>query len=358
MPAQQLDLQRLVRFVLDCTTDDRLTAASVIAAADSSGEKIGIVDRWLLPIVVERSKAIAFEKARKINAVLGGEVPDWGPGRVDTFNPYKSLEFNWRLEDLLPDERIAATDFPSLWNQRPREGLHLHWDGNNDSVDERNLSAALGAGVTPVTVDHAELGRVREWIWTLPPPAYPGAIDAHLAERGEAVYGTWCASCHGDHRFREGHLVAGTRVGQVVPIAEIGTDPHRLNSYTAMLAANQNMLYPSSRFRFTHFRKTGGYANVPLDGIWARAPYLHNGSVPTVRDLLEQPSRRPKSFYRGDDVLDSVKLGFVSDVPGRGDRRFFLFDVAVSGNSNAGHLYGVDLPPEDKDALVEYLKRF
>ena len=51
--------------------------------------------------------------------------------------------------------------------------MHLHWDGDNDSVDERNLSAALGAGVTPVTVDHAGLKRVRDWIWTLPPPAYP-----------------------------------------------------------------------------------------------------------------------------------------------------------------------------------------
>ena len=55
--------------------------------------------------------------------------------------------------------------------------MHLHWDGDNTSVDERNLSAALGAGVTPVTVDHAAIKRVRDWIWTLPPPAYPYPID-------------------------------------------------------------------------------------------------------------------------------------------------------------------------------------
>ena len=71
-----------------------------------------------------------------------------------------------------------------------------------------------------------------------------------------------------------------------------------------MFAANQYALYPESEYRFTHFRKTHGYANQPLDGIWARAPYLHNGSVPTLRDLLNAPSERPKAFYRGYDVFD------------------------------------------------------
>ena len=108
---------------------------------------------------------------------LSGSLPAWGRGRVDTFNPYKAIQFNWTLDQLPHDELIGASDFPSLWNQQPREGMHLHWDGNNTSVDERNLSASLGAGVTPVTVDHASLQRIHDWIWTLPPPRYPFAID-------------------------------------------------------------------------------------------------------------------------------------------------------------------------------------
>ena len=80
------------------------------------------------------------------------------------------MQFNWPLRKLPQSELIGASDYPSLWNQAPREGLQLHWDGDNDSVDERNLSAALGAGVTPVTVDHASIKRIRDWIWTLPPP--------------------------------------------------------------------------------------------------------------------------------------------------------------------------------------------
>jgi hypothetical protein len=142
----------------------------------------------------------------------------------------------------------------------------------------------------------------------------------------------------------------------VVPIAEIGTDPYRLNSYTVAFAANQYSLYPDSSYRFSHFRKTNGYANHPLDGIWLRAPYLHNGSVPTLRDLLEPQDRRPKVFYRGYDVFDGANVGFVSDGPEA--QAFSRYDTGLPGNSNSGHDYGTTLQEEDKRAIVEYLKTF
>jgi hypothetical protein len=230
--------------------------------------------------------------------------------------------------------------------------LQLHWDGDNDSVDERNLSASLGAGVTPVTVDHAALKRIRDWIWTLPPPAYPFAIDKTLAARGSVVYHEHCVSCHADDRFRDG-VKTGDRVGTVEPIEQIGTDRYRLDSYTEIFAANQYQLYPDSPYRFSHFRKTYGYANQPLDGIWARAPYLHNGSVPTVRDLLEPPERRPKMFFRGDDVYDQVNLGFVSSDASRNGRELSRYDTTMPGNGNGGHVYGTSLPESDKHAVIE-----
>jgi len=244
-----------------------------------------------------------------------------------------------------------------LWNQAPREGMHLHWDGDNDSVDERNLSAGLGAGITPVTVDHAGLKRVRDWIWTLPPPSYPYSVDSALASRGEALYRQHCESCHGDHRFRTG-VKSGDRMGQVEDIDRIKTDRHRLDSYTETFALNQYGLFPDSRYRFTRFRKTHGYANQPLDGIWARAPYLHNGSVPTLRDLLNAPAERPAAFYRGYDVYDQARVGFVTTVAEEGGHRFSRYDTSVPGNGNMGHEYGTSLPGGDKDAIVEYLKTF
>jgi hypothetical protein len=202
---------------------------------------------------------VTLNLRNRIAPILGTAVPRWGRGRVDTFNPYKAIQFNWPIDRLPHEELIGASDFPSLWNQKPREGLHLHWDGDNDSVDERNLSAALGAGVTPVTVDHDSIKRVRDWIWTLPPPKYPYAIDSTLAARGASLYGQSCVACHGDHRFRDGiRAPEATRVGLVEDIDRIRTDRHRLDSYTDLFAANQYALYPESEYRFTHFRKTRG----------------------------------------------------------------------------------------------------
>jgi cytochrome c5 len=357
MPAHQLDLQRFVEFVLDCTLDNRLTTESIRGRLPKSGGP-GLIERALLAVgLVDRLKAQTLELRNRIAPILGDAAPRWGRGRVDTFNPYKAIQFNWRLDLLPSSERIGASDFPSLWNQKPREGMHLHWDGDNDSVDERNLSAGLGAGITPVTVDHSALKRVRDWIWTLPPPKYPFAIDPALAQRGAAIYQQQCVNCHADDRFKSG-VKNGQRVGLVEPIDRVGTDRHRLDSYTSVFAANQYQLFPESPYRFTHFRKTNGYANQPLDGIWARAPYLHNGSVPTLRDLLDAPGQRPMRFYRGYDVYDAVKGGFVSDVASADGRTFFVYDTTVPGNGNGGHLYGTTLPDDDKHAVVEYLKTF
>jgi mono/diheme cytochrome c family protein len=106
--------------------------------------------------------------------------------------------------------------------------MQLHWDGNNTSVDERNLSAALGAGVTPLTVDHAGIKRVRDWIWTLKPPPYPFAIDQARAAAGKPLYAQYCQSCHAGEGFRNGEVRDAPQVGKVVPLASIGTDPSRL----------------------------------------------------------------------------------------------------------------------------------
>ncbi len=356
MPSHQLALQDFFRFVLDCTLDPRFTADNVLGRIPD--DEMGWLDRQLYRwVVIPRTQQQTLQLHSRLALLMGNEVPEWGRGRVDTFNPYKGMQFNWRLADLPRAELTGSSDFPSLWNQQPRDGMELHWDGNNDSVDERNLSASLGAGVTPVTIDHDRLDRVRDWIWTLPPPEYPFEIDRTEARRGRQLYRAYCEECHADHRFKEG-VVSGSRVGTVEALADVGTDPYRLNSYTATFAANQYTLYPDSHFRFRHFRKTGGYANQPLDGLWARAPYLHNGSVPTLRDLLEPPEARPARFYRGYDVYDPERVGFVHDVAREGSVRYSEYDTSLPGNGNGGHLWGTDLPPADKDALVEYMKLF
>ena len=86
---------------------------------------------------------------------------------------------------------------------------------------------------------------------------------------------------------------------------------------------------------------------------------MHNGSVPTLRDLLKPPARRPKTFYRGNDVYDQKNVGFVSTVPSEGPKPFSLFETSRQGNSNDGHFgpaYGGELRDPEIDALLEYLK--
>jgi hypothetical protein len=248
------------------------------------------------------------------------------------------------------DDTVGTADLPSLWNQRVREGLWLHWDGNNDRVEERNKSAAIGAGATPDSLDLASLKRIEDWILDLKPPAYPRQrLRADVAARGQQVYKTACGYCHD---------LGTAKVGQVVDIGEVKTDPERLRSFTPELAVQMNTIGERYPWQFKHFRKTNGYASMPLDGVWLRAPYLHNGSVPTLRDLLEPPDRRPATFYRGYDVIDREKVGFVSNVPQADGRAFFQYNTAVEGNGNGGHIYGVALPDADKQAIVEYLKTF
>jgi hypothetical protein len=137
-----------------------------------------------------------------------------------------------------------------------------------------------------------------------------------------------------------------------VPLAEIGTDGARANSVTqAGIDKLNSMSGPG--WAFDNFKVTGGYLNSLLDGIWLRAPYMHNGSMPTLRDVLTAPAQRTKQFYRGYDVYDKANVGFVSNVAGEGTT---LIDTTLQGNGNGGHVYGTDMTDADKDALIEYLK--
>ena len=355
MPANTFDFHAFTRFFMSVGMDPRFTPQRVLLEMDRIGADLSWVDRALM-----RYYIIYFARERMLS--LKGRLafldqqPPWGPGRVDTFNPLKAY-FNFPMDKLPARELIGTADFPSIWNVRQREGMQLHWDGNNTSLEERNKSAALGAGVTPPTIDRVRIKRVEDWLLDSKPPAYPYPIDQQLAAAGKSLYAQNCASCHGV----DGQNFAGEYVGKVEPIEKIGTDRHRLDSYTLAVNANQNTLYAGYPWRFKNFRKTFGYANMPLDGLWLRAPYLHNGSVPNMRDLLEPSWRRPKVFYRGNDLYDRSRMGFVGNVAEENGRHYFRFDTAVPGNSNQGHegaRYGTTLSAQQKDALVEYLKTF
>ena len=380
MPANTFNLFGFTKFAFDCARDPKFAAEYVVPEIgrlmNEKGEKLGLLDRYLVyPIAV----ALMRERLTMLNGRFAPLMQDteWGPGRNDTFNPNKIL-FNFPIDQLPERERSAPVDFPSIWLQKPRQGMQLHWDGNNIMAEERNKNAAFGTGTTPPTIDLAAIGRLEQWLLTAEPPKYPYPIDADKASRGAALYAEYCAGCHGKDgrtfsapagtQAREcvnphgsDDELYGPQVGKITRIENIGTDRRRLDSFSYDLAVSLGTVYAGYPHRYCHYRKTFGYANMPLDGVWLRAPYLHNGSVPTMRALLEPASKRPTVFYRGNDVYDTKNLGFVFDIAEQGGRRFSTYDTAKPGNSNAGHegkRYGTELSAGDKDALVEFMKTF
>nr|MDJ0872620.1 cytochrome c [Gammaproteobacteria bacterium] len=111
---------------------------------------------------------------------------------------------------------------------------------------------------------------------------------------------------------------------------------------------------------FKAFQNENGYVANELTGLWLKGPYLHNGSVPTLRDLLRPPAERPKTFWRGYDLVDAENGGFVAaDDPAKGifvSRYSWLVDTSVPGNGNGGHAWGTDLEDIKKEDLLSYLK--
>ena len=116
-------------------------------------------------------------------------------------------------------------------------------------------------------------------------------------------------------------------------------------------------------YRYKHYRKTNGYANMPLDGVWLRAPYLHNGSVPTLRDLLEPQPQAATHVLSRQRYLRPKKCGFLSTEPKDAERQeALLLRHQDSGQRQQRSRRPRDTAPncrrKQKEALLEYLKTF
>jgi hypothetical protein len=267
--------------------------------------------------------------------------PNWGAGRIDPFNPVK-----FRTLNLPIDDTIGNSDMMPLWNQKHHQGFALHWDGLETSLAETIQEGAIGDGATKKSINLNDLKRVEEYITQLDPPKYPFAIAQPLAEKGSKIFESNCASCH---------AFGGERTGTVIPVQEVGTDRHRLDMWTQQAVDAYSRFGDTYPWDFKALRKTDGYVSVSLDGLWLRAPYLHNGSVPYLTDLLKRPEDRTPVFYRGYDVYNPEKVGFVSEGKAA-EKAGFRVDTRVAANGNQGHTYGTDLADQEKEALIEYLK--
>lgn len=339
--------------------DKVMTAVDV--ALDQQGESLSFVQKMLyryliIPFVIP--DMLADRKKEYFDFITPEDGPNrlnvFGPGRVDTWAVYKRL-----FVDPKQREKVdGIVDFPPFWNLKAREGKLMHWDGNISVPIERNVVSALAViGPNLEYLDFQAVTRIADFAEELMPPRYTDRIPVSLPgirhdllESGEQIFRQNCAVCHAQD---------GERTGTVERLEDIGTDKHRHLDFTVELAAGLNQL-GTDEWELRHFAPQQGYVNVMLDGIWLRAPYLHNGSVPTLRDLLKHPEDRPKTFCTGNTVYDWENVGFKADMTSAYSEtpcgNFFHYETSVKGNSNAGHLFGTDLEAEEKDALLEFLK--
>lgn len=312
----------------------------------------------------------------------------------------------------------APTSYPALWLAPQLEFVQWNLSaadplprniGQAQGVFGRTNFASEPPFQTSADLD--ALLAYEDWLRDLQPPQWPGDIDVALAERGRDLFAGKCEECHNAPPFRMSDPAENARgeafikVGAVLR-SVVKTDP----VYTKALADrfvetgpaaglfNDRQVVSAGEF----FRKVVGTTTAgllaerdiaqgdalrerpaghedcvkqgvvdgscpygipfkggalkagPLMGIWATGPYLHNGSVRTVYEVISPPAERAATFWIGDRSVDEARLGFASvKAPGA-----FLFDTSVPGNGAQGHDFWKDQPlaPYERMAIIEYLK--
>ncbi len=346
----------------------------------------------------------------------------WGPARMDAIglivNRVTSVEpgipENWSTPQ-------APTKPPFLWNAP--QGSWTQWRGVQQDPINRNLTETMGVfmpmdlhsktpeeGLFDSNAALLNLEKIEDALNRLAPPKWPeeifGKIDRDKAAKGKKLFASNCAGCHNSYPYTwtEPNKY-GKRFIEVglIPQKYVGTDPMQFEdlrpyAITGQLspylpppfhgkdlvptgalyvilqreilakALNKLQLTEAETVKIHGYRefplphpKEGVYKAAPRDGVWATPPFLHNGSVPNLYEMLIPAKERTKKFYLGRE-FDPVKVGL--DTSGKSGT--FLVDTTLVGNSNAGHSFengargngviGPLLTEDQRWEIVEYLK--
>jgi mono/diheme cytochrome c family protein len=337
-----------------------------------------------------------------------------GPSRTDAFtiigNEVVCVLLNVR-DNCVP--AVAPTQFPFLWNTpdfdwaQYNSSVHSPIGRNVGEVTGVFAEASLNAsGGVDSTANLHNLHALENWLKLLQPPKWPadvlGAVDLNLAAEGEALYAETCAGCHTeDPQPRTAPNAFGVTFAKVnfaTPLSVLGTDRTAALSFATRradpgpwrpIAEAQGLIGPDGKVAaaallsisgtmiiqkffaingFTDLQKLSylgfrqsqtptvaqltTYKARPLHGIALTAPFLHNGSVPSLYDVLLPAEQRTKQFHVGNRNFDPVKVGYSTER----ESNTVPFDTNLLGNSNAGHEYGTHFNHLQRMAVVEYLK--
>ena len=264
-----------------------------------------------------------------------------------------TLKFRADTEYFSVPNIVIPEDPPALWISKKRKALTVN-AMRQGSVLKHIVSTSL------VTIKDTSEAReiynhsidVWAYIKMLTPPKYPFAVDKNLAEKGRKIFVQTCSYCHGTYGEE------GRYLNKLISPDIIGTDSLmwkyfiQYPGYTNWF--NKSWFAASEPPSFTKPQR--GYVPPPLDGVWVTAPYLHNGSVPTLENVLNSKTR-PKYWKRNfnKEEYDYENLGWRYKTLSRpGNKKTYNTDIP--GYGNYGHTFGDHLTDAERKAVIEYLK--
>jgi RoxA-like, cytochrome c-like len=270
----------------------------------------------------------------------------------------RNTDLTFRSFPLPLGSNLPEVDVPAWWLLGKK--ATMYYDGRTDASAVRtNMQFMLGEkSLDQFKALEPTFRDIQAYFKSMKAPKYPFPIDRNRAELGKSVFEKNCAKCHGTYGPE------GKYPSRIVELKTIGTDPARAMGVSPRFIAHYNATWFGEESPVDEERI--GYQAPPLDGIWATAPYLHNGSVPTLVTLLKS-SDRPNRFYRppstGFEHYDQANVGWKFEVPsGAADptipfeKSRSLFDSSRFGLGNGGHTFGDELSDTERWNLIEYLK--
>jgi len=271
-------------------------------------------------------------------------------------------------EDGVPvDEPIVTSDPPPWWRAKKKNALFY----NGMARGDQRGTMALATSVCVEDVGRAmevddQFKHIHAYLLSIIAPKYTRKINRELADDGAEIFAEQCAGCHGTYAEKAENDKADTYPNLLIPLDVIGTDPVVANAgvihapemvdwYNDSFYGEITKMVPDDPFP--------GYMPPPLDGIWATAPFFHNGSVPSI-ELVLNSSARPKRWKRVDldsDNLDEKALGWPwEQAEDPAEMEFedakWVYDTTEWSQSNAGHTFGDSLDRDERRAVIEYLK--
>ena len=278
---------------------------------------------------------------------------------------FRDAHLNLRASVPLDYRDVQCEDIPAWWHLKKKRTMY--YSGLSDTRAFRPLMSFLMSPLHTgeyIKSQKDAFADIREFILQLEPPRYPYPIDRRLAAAGRIVFEETCTKCHGTYG------PDGEYPNKFVPLHVIGTDTTVAKAYNAKTVAQfrKNWLFQekSPEGRPYHVYQRGAYQAPPLDGIWATAPYFHNGSVPTVYQVLKsrtRPTIFTRSFQTGKQDYDQEKLGWKHTALKRAANpdlplieRRKVYDTTQPARSNRGHRFGDKLTHQQRMAVIEYLK--